>query len=184
MKKMNRYLTGSVLAIACAGIFLPPTCRAVDGASLEYGEGNKTKLARAGMQWKWAKKWWESNGTHIGGYWDLGLSRWHASRYKGVPGNTQDITVIGLTPVFRLQRDAGKGFYFEGGIGVNLLSELYNNNDRQLSTSFEFGDHIGAGYVFSNNLDLGLKAQHFSNGGIKNPNSGTNFVILRVSYAF
>ncbi|HJV84865.1 MAG TPA: acyloxyacyl hydrolase [Noviherbaspirillum sp.] len=180
-KKFNRE-TGSALALAWALILVPLSCHAVDGTSLEYGEGNKTKLVRAGAQWNWSHKWWESNGTHIGGYWDLSLARWHASRYKGIPGNTQNITVLGLTPVFRLQGNNGKGFYLEGGIGANLFSELYNNNDRRLSTSFQFGDHLGAGYVFSNNLDLGLKAQHFSNGGIKNPNSGVNFVILRVEY--
>jgi hypothetical protein len=38
--------------------------------------------------------------------------------------------------------------------------------------------------VFSNGLDVGLKLQHFSNGGIKKPNSGANFAVLRVAYPF
>jgi len=63
-----------------------------------------------------------------------------------------------------------------------LLSELYDNNDRKLSTAFQFGDHVGIGYVFQNNLDLGLKVQHFSNGSIKQPNQGINFGVVRVSY--
>jgi lipid A 3-O-deacylase len=35
-----------------------------------------------------------------------------------------------------------------------------------------------------NNLDLGLKLQHFSNGGIKDPNDGVNFAVVRISYPF
>ncbi|HJW56065.1 MAG TPA: acyloxyacyl hydrolase [Burkholderiaceae bacterium] len=163
---------------------IPITGHAVDSVSLEAGQGNKTVLTRLGIQWKTPHQWWKSNGTHVGLYWDLTLSRWHGTRYLNMPGSTQDITVLGITPVFRLQNDSAKGFYLEGGIGANLFSELYRNNDRRLSTAFEFGDHIGVGYVFSNNLDLTLKAQHFSNGGIKEPNSGVNFLVLRGSYPF
>lgn len=172
------------LAAGCALAVFPLSSHAIDSASLEYGDGNKTKLVRLGVQWKWNQRWWQSNGTHIGGYWDLSLARWHATNYRNIPGNTQNIAVLGLTPVFRLQSDSLTGFYLEGGIGANLLSEVYNSNHRQLSTSFQFGDQIGIGYVFPNNLDIALKAEHFSNGGIKEPNSGINFVMLRASYAF
>lgn len=157
---------------------------AVDSASIEFGTGNKTKLARVGMQWEWEKKWWQSNGSHIGGYWDLTLARWHGTQFKNIPGDTQNITDIGITPVFRFQRDDQKGPYLEAGIGAHYLSDLYNNNGRRLSTRFEFGDHLGVGYVFQNNLDLTLKFQHFSNGGIKQPNNGVNFAILGARYKF
>ena len=53
-----------------------------------------------------------------------------------------------------------------------------------MSTAFEFADHIGVGYVFNNNFDLGLRLQHYSNAGIKKPNSGENFVVLRGAYRF
>lgn len=169
-------------AIALAGM-APATSFAVDGVSVEFGTGNHTKVARVGAQWRWDQQWFKSNGTHIGGYWDLSLHQWRGTRYQGRNAN-QNITVIGITPVFRFQNDDLKGFYLEGGIGANLMSELYDNGGRQMSTAFEFGDHIGIGYVFRNNLDVGLRLQHFSNGSIKHPNDGVNFAFLRVAYPF
>lgn len=155
---------------------------AVDSASFEFAAGAQTKMARAGVQWKWDRQWVRSNGTHIGGYWDLSLAQWRGERFRNIPGNTQNIASIGITPVFRFQNDSLKGWYAEAGIGAHLLSKLYDNNDRQLSTRFQFGDHIGIGYVFPNDADIGLKIQHFSNGGIKQPNDGVDFAVIRVSY--
>ena len=140
-------------------------------------------MLRVGAQWKWGRTWWQSNGAHLGGYWDATLAQWRGNHYQNTDA-TQNITDIGLTPVFRFQSDTLKGWYGEAGIGAHLLSHLYDNNGRRLSTAFEFGDHIGVGYVFTNNLDLGVKYQHFSNGGIKEPNNGVNFTVVRVSYSF
>ena len=157
---------------------------AADSVSLEFGTGNKTKMARLGVQSKWAKRWWQGNGTHIGGYWDLTIAQWRGTVYQGKDGSTQNLTSFGITPVFRMENDSQLGFYAEAGIGAHYLTGHYNNNGRQLSTNFEFGDHLGFGYVFRNKLDLGLKLQHFSNGGIKHPNSGVNFAVVRLSYPF
>jgi lipid A 3-O-deacylase len=165
-----------------AGIL--PASFAVDSASLEFGTGNKTRMARVGVQWDWERQWWRSNGTHLGGYWDLTLAHWQSNRYRNQPGNTHTLAAIGITPVFRFQNDSRAGLYWEGGVGLYYLSDLYDNNGRQLSTNVEFGSHLGVGYVFRNNLDLGLKIQHFSNGGIKKPNGGVNFLIARASYRF
>ncbi len=64
------------------------------------------------------------------------------------------------------------------------VSELYNNDNNKLSTAFQFGDHLGAGYVFNNGWELGMKLQHFSNGGIKKPNSGVNFITVKLARPF
>lgn len=171
--------------LACFALMpLPLQGHAADSVSFEYGAGNKTGMLRLGVQWKMERKWWKSNGTHLGAYWDLTLAQWHATRFQDIPGKRRDIAVLGMTPVFRFQNDNLKGFYLEGGIGAHLLSDLYDNNGHTLSTSFQFGDHLGAGYVFPGGLDLALKIQHFSNGGIKRPNSGANFLILRSGYTF
>ncbi|SNT27055.1 Lipid A 3-O-deacylase (PagL) [Noviherbaspirillum humi] len=162
----------------------PVAASAVDSASLEFGTGNKTQMARLGVQWQWDKQWFKTNGMHLGGYWDLTLAQWRGNQFQGIRDNRQNITDIGITPVLRFQSDNRKGFYGELGIGAHYLSELYDNNGRRLSTRFEFGDHVGVGYVFSNNLDVALKFQHFSNGGIKSPNNGVNFGLIKVGYAF
>ncbi len=160
------------------------SANALDAASIEFGTADKTKMAQIGIQWNWSSQWWKSNGNHLGGYWDATFGQWRGEHFRNISGATQDIRVFGITPVFRLQNDNHKGFYIEGGIGAYLLSELYDNDDRKLSTRFQFGDHIGLGYVFGNNLDFGLKIQHFSNGGIKKPNSGVDFAVIRIRHQF
>lgn len=157
---------------------------AVDSTSFEMGTGDRTQMVRVGAQWNWGKEWWKSNGTHIGGYWDLTLSQWRANKFQNITGQRQYLTDIGITPVFRFQKDSRKGLYAEAGIGAHYLSKHYDNDGGQLSTKFEFGDHLGVGYVFNNNVDIGLKVQHFSNGGIKKPNSGVNFAVVGLKYQF
>jgi len=180
---IKRILTWHLMPFAALLLALHCNVYAVDSASIEFATGNKTQVARVGMQWKWESRWWQSNDTHLGGYWDLTLAQWRGTRFQN-SDQSQNITSIGITPVFRLQSDTLKGFYAEGSIGIHYLSDLYNNNGRQLSTRVEFGDALGIGYVFQNNVDLGLKIQHFSNGGIKEPNSGVNFAVIRFAYPF
>ena len=157
---------------------------AAHSASLEFGTGAKVKMLRLGVQSNWEKRWFASNGRHLGAYWDLSLAQWRGNAYRNVPGQHQNVYDIGLTPTFRYQADERKGWYAELGIGYHLLSELYNNDDNRLSTAFQFGDHLGAGYVFANGWEAGVKLQHFSNGGIKRPNSGVNFAIFKLSKPF
>jgi len=181
MKKKN-YLGRALFVFVL--VLIQSSAFAFDSASVEVGSGNKTHMTRLGLQWKWDNKWWQSNGTHIGGYWDLTVSQWRASRFRNIAGNSQNLIDVGFTPVFRWQSDNLKGWYAEAGIGAHYLSEIYDNNNRQFSTKFQFGDHLGVGYVFNNKIDIALRFQHFSNASIKQPNDGANFTVLRASYAF
>ncbi|WP_034348346.1 acyloxyacyl hydrolase [Noviherbaspirillum massiliense] len=174
-------LSATVCLLLCS-LHLP--AGAVDSASLEWGTGNKTRMARVGLQWNWNAEWLKTEHSRLTGYWDLTFSRWQGRRFRDVPGARQYITDVGITPVLRLEGASGRGLYGEVGVGAHWLSELYDNNDRQLSTRFEFGDHLGIGYAFQNGLDIALKYQHFSNGGIKNPNDGVNFAVVRIMYRF
>ena len=158
--------------------------RLLDSASFEYGGGNKVDMVRAAVQSDWDVRWLPSNGRHLSGYWDANLAYWRGDAYRGVKGEHQNIGSVGFTPVFRYQSDDKLGWYVEAGIGANLMSQTYNNGGDHLSTAFQFGDHLGIGYVMRNKWELGLKYQHFSNGGIKSPNSGVEFVVLKVSYRF
>jgi lipid A 3-O-deacylase len=173
-----------LLAVGCilAGWQIPSM--AVDSASLEFATGNKSTITRIGLQWDWANQWFKSNNTYLGGYWDLTGALIRQNRYRNLVDNTKDIGDIGITPVFRYQRNDKLGLYAEAGIGAHIFSSLYDNNGRRLSTAFQFGDHLGLGYVFSNKFDIGLKVQHFSNGSIKQPNSGANFAVVKVAYRF
>ncbi|SFV06231.1 Lipid A 3-O-deacylase (PagL) [Pseudoduganella namucuonensis] len=150
----------------------------------EFASGSKIRMARAGATADWNKQWFQSNGTSLSGYWDASVGAWRGTQARNIPGAHQNIVDIGFTPVFRFQSDSKKGFYAEAGIGLHLLSKTYNNNDDRLSTAFQFGDHIGVGYVFNNNWEVALKMQHYSNGGIKKPNSGVDYGVVKVAYRF
>jgi lipid A 3-O-deacylase len=152
--------------------------------SIEVGGGPKVQKVRVGVQWDWEKRWFQSNGRHLGAFNDLNIAQWRGNAYRNVPGVHQNLTVIGFTPTFRYQRDDKKGWFGEIGIGYHLFSELYNNDDNRLSTAFQFGDHFGGGYAFDNGWEATFKVQHYSNASIKRPNSGANFLVLKVARPF
>lgn len=141
-------------------------------------------MLRFAVQSDWSRRWFQSNGTHLSGYWDASLALWRANAYQDHQGWHQNIVNLGMTPVFRFQADDMKGWYLEGGIGANLLSKRYDNDGSELSTHFQFGDHVGVGYVFDKQWEVGMKYQHFSNGGYKRPNGGVNFLIVKASRRF
>ncbi len=156
----------------------------IDRGSLEFGGGARVQMLRVAVQTDWERRWFASNGRHLGGYFDTSLAQWRGTAYLNVAGQRQHITNIGFTPVFRYRADKLKGWYLEGGIGINLLTEPYDNDETYLSTRYQFGDHIGVGYVFDNQWEVAAKIQHFSNGGFKKPNSGVNFLLVKLARPF
>jgi len=178
-----KHLTLSTLAATVLLVAAHLPAHAIDGATLEFGSGNKTQFIRGSLQWNFQRALYESDRLAVKGYWDLSLAQWRGNRFRDQPGEHQNLTEIGITPMFRFQQPGGK-FYAEAGIGAHVLSELYDNNSRRLSTALEFGSQLGIGYHLSPRADVGLSIQHYSNGGIKHPNSGVNFVSMKVSYYF
>jgi hypothetical protein len=175
----NRAVTGLFIAcfipaLPCAA--LEPSDFASDGVSFEVGHGKGTDMWRIGVNRKWEKRWLESGNWHLGGYWDLQYGEW-----SGQEKNT--IHDLGFTPVFRFQQNEPSRFspYVEGAIGFHLIQPVRLDEGRGFSTAFQFGDHVGAGVRFGerHKFDLGLRLQHVSNGGIKEPNNGINFGQLR-----
>jgi len=158
----------------------------VDTAYGEYASASKIRMVRVGatQDFKPEWSWFNSNGTHLAGYWDASIGFWEGRQYNNVPGAKQRIVDVGFTPVFRFEKTSKKGFYIEGGIGAHLMSKTYNNNDDRLSTAFQFGDHVGVGYVFDNKWEVAAKLQHYSNGGIKKPNSGVDYFVVKASYRY
>jgi opacity protein-like surface antigen len=156
----------------------------IDSVYGEYAAGQQVRMGRIGATSDWNKQWFQSNGNSLSGYWDASFGAWQGRKARNIPGAHQNLVDIGLTPVFRYQADNKKGWYVEGGIGIHVLSKLYDNNDDKLATAFQFGDHIGVGYVFDNKWEIAAKIQHFSNGGIKEPNSGVNYAVLKAAYHF
>jgi hypothetical protein len=156
---------------------------ALDGIALEAGTGDSTDMGRVAVQWDWKSRWFQGREWHLGGYWDLGAGHW---RWSGAaPGQNEDITEIGLTPVLRFQPNDLRGPYVEAGIGFHLLSRT-SIGSKRFSTMFQFGDHVGIGYRFGAKgaFDVGYRFQHLSNASIKKPNNGINFHQIRLQYHF
>ena len=151
---------------------LPGSALALDSIALEGGRGTgRTNLLRLGLQWQGHDKWLEHSSWHIAHYMELAFGGWN---------NGHDTVYdLGVTPVFRFQRASGG--YLEAAIGFHAVSRLEFEDNRETSTKFQFGDHIGAGLVHGR-YDFGLRLQHLSNGGIRNPNPGINFILFRVQY--
>jgi lipid A 3-O-deacylase len=186
MKKI-KMLGRCLLAGFFTGVCLSLPVGAVDGISFEFGKGdgdaNGVDMGRVGLQWDWSKQWLKSDNWHLGGYWDLSLGYW---RHNGVlPGQNDNITEIGLTPVMRYQQNDLKGLYFEAAVGAHLLSKTSLGSQR-FSTALQFGSHLGAGYRFGDKgaFDLSYRYQHLSNARIKSPNDGINFNQVRLQYHF
>jgi len=146
---------------------------AVDGVSAELGRGSHdVDVWRLGMQWEQRPRWLDESNVHLS--WELSLGGWNA--------RDANIYDLGLTPVFRYARGV-PGAFAEGAIGFHLLSDSRVSTDFDVTTRFQFGDHVGVGYDFGA-YDLSLRLQHLSNGGIRNPNPGVNFLVVRVQYHF
>ena len=173
-------LLTSVFSAHAAG----PAGELFDSAAVEAGGGEHLQVLRLSAQRDWNQNWLPTHGYHLSGYWDANVAFWRANRWLDERDNTKNLAVIGLTPVFRFESDDKRGLYGEAGIGVALFSSVYRNTHRQLSTAFEFADHVGVGYVFDNKWDLGVRLQHYSNGGIKHPNGGVNLAVVKLAYHY
>ncbi|MDA8417205.1 MAG: acyloxyacyl hydrolase [Betaproteobacteria bacterium] len=134
----------------------------------------------------WDQHWFQQDGWALGGYWDVSVGQWipHAQT-----GGNHEINDYGITPVFRYAPIEGNGDFIpflEAGIGAHYLDRPDVYSGRDMTTHFQFGDHIGAGMTLGpqHDWDVMMRFQHLSNGGMQNPNPGINFVQLRVSHWF
>lgn len=179
---MSKSLRAAAMA---AGLAAAWPAQALDGLGVDLGSGDESAtLASLSLRWNWERKWFAGGDWYLGGYWELDAGHW--SGRAGTTGN-RNVSEIGLTPVFRLQpqRQEGVTPWIEAAIGFHLLSE-HRIGDKNLATGFQFGDHVGAGLSFGAKraFEIGYRFQHFSNGGIKHPNPGINFHMIRVQSRF
>jgi len=182
---MNKTWIGAGGLLACVA---SGSAIGVDGVSIQGGvgtgssEGSDTRMVRAGLQWDWKQRWFQGKEWHVGGFWDVGVGYWERD---ATPGQNGDLYEIGVTPVFRLQKNQLEGPYVEAGVGAHLLSQT-SLGDKRYSTSFQFGSHLGIGYRFGARqaFDVSYSYQHLSNADIKKPNDGMDFHEIRLQYHF
>ena len=173
-----------LMAAACVLFGISFTCQAQDSYSIEAGDGNMATLLQLALRKPWDSDFPILNEHHIQTFYTISVAEIVERKYQDVSGLQHTLTDIGFTPVLRWQVTAPHGLYAELGIGINYMNEKYHNNGRNMSSDFQFGDHIGIGYVFDSNLDLNLNFQHFSDAGIRMPNPAVNFVNIRLGWRF
>jgi lipid A 3-O-deacylase PagL len=143
------------------------------GASLDCDPGRFRQMdAFAGWNLPWR---WNS-------YCDLSL----LPRLETSAGVLDGGSVAGFVgtagPVLEL-RKGNLPLSIEGGASPTLLSR-YRFDSRDLGGRFQFTDHIGLNWNFSEHFDLGVRFQHMSNAGIYRRNPGLNLEMLSFAYTF
>ncbi len=174
-------LLALLLVLAAAG-----PAFAVDGLQLEYGDGDDgIERYGAALQWQWSRKWFADGQWYLGGYWEVSGSYW-----DGGAGHTgsDSLGEFGFTPVLRLQTHSPAGAvspFLEAGIGGHVLTGTKLEN-KDFSTEWQFGSHIGAGLRFGarGRFELLYRFQHLSNAGLGDSNPGVNFHVLRLGWHF
>ncbi len=175
----------ATLLLACAGA-AHADATATTGIYAQYsrsGSDSKTNGYTIGVTKPidWQRPLW---GGQLGMYWDLYATKLDSDGFRGQDNHTW---LFGLKPVFRLRFDEGRSPWFaEAGIGLSYTDVLYRSNAKAFSTRFNFGDHVGLGYTFGaqREHEVTLRFEHYSNGSIKKPNPGENYVQLRYAHAF
>jgi len=161
-----------------------PSSFAPDAFYVQAGGAKGTQSLAVGLSWDWDARWTLGPGE-LRPYIEATLSQW---RYDApTPGDKDHLTQLAMTPVLRWRANGGASPWFvEAGVGLSFTSSLYHSSDKQFSTSFNFGSHLGVGRNFGarQEHELVLRVEHFSNAGIKHPNPGENFAQLRYTYRF
>lgn len=164
----------AVAALALAGAGTAQAAQ-VSGAVGVTSQGDMTY--RIGMSFDWDKKWLQSDIGCVSGYWDAGYTYWEGGDASGAHS-------LSFSPVFTYEFS---GFtytpYIEAGIGLAAFSKT-DVGDQRLGSSFNFEDRIGLGLKLPGEQKVGLRAIHYSNAGIKQPNDGIESYSLFYSKGF
>ncbi len=101
-------------------------------------------------------------------FWEYGTPRQHDTNF-----------ILALSPVIQKTFcHCGNGRVFgEFGIGISVLDDT-RFAGKDVSTHYQFEDRLGIGYQFDGEEQyrLVLRYFHYSNGGVKKPNPGLDFI--------
>lgn len=152
--------------------------------ALTAATGEKASVSKFGLiaGWTRAEPLWQGQRWRLALRHEFELAAWR------VP-HARNLLEAGYSPVLRLERplaSAHSALFFEGSIGVRVLSHTHIGPSREMSTAFQFSDMLGLGWQWGadGRSTVGLRLQHLSNGGIKKPNSGMNFAQIYYRYRF
>lgn len=114
--------------------------------------------------------------SRINGYFEFGIT--HLLR-------VQTITGLNASAVVRLPLRIILPMFIDLGFGVNNFSRDQFVG-RDLGSKLLFEERVGIGVLLgrSQNLELGYRLMHFSNGYLANSNHGLNLHLLALGYWF
>lgn len=151
--------------------------------ALRIGIGYQGRYMRTELAYETPTLWQTSLFAHpMDIKLEASFAYWHTNHSHDLWVNSRsNIWQIGITPMFRWW--ITPQWYAEAGVGATMVSHTRFAN-RELSTQFQFGDHIGIVRTFGDDLRIGLRLSHFSNASIKRPNNGLNLIQLTMTYSF
>ncbi|MCC2594973.1 acyloxyacyl hydrolase [Pusillimonas sp. MFBS29] len=172
---------GAVTAVLVA-MFFTANAGAADPAfgGISVRAGYSDNYNRAELAWEspslWTYRFSEGYGR-LDLVAELGAAYWMANGSR----SRSSVWQFSATPLLRWTWS--ERYYLEAGVGATVFSHT-TFADKQLSTAFQFGDHIGIGAHLSDSSRLGLRFSHYSNAGIKRPNPGLNILQLMYTHRY
>ncbi|PTS86671.1 acyloxyacyl hydrolase [Pseudomonas sp. HMWF032] len=150
--------------------------QAMDVSAAVGQTGDSTMTYRLGTQFDFNQSWFASDVGRLTGYWDAAYTYWDGDE-------TSSNHSLSLSPVFVYEFAGGRFIpYLEAGIGIAAFSST-ELEDNDLGSSFQFEDRIGFGVRFAGQ-EVGVRALHYSNAGLKQPNDGVETYSLHYRMSF
>lgn len=167
---------------ACALLCLVGNVEAIDAVSLTAGRAPGVSSLRGALIWapphgEFLPHWLDWTGADP--RFELGVSVWHGRAGGDAQGT---LLGVGAIPILRwsFAGSAASRPFIDFGVGPRLWTGTSIGSGHRFGTAFEFGSILGAG-LRRGNYDIFVRVEHTSNGGIKQPNPGINFVQFGVS---
>ncbi|MBU3059554.1 acyloxyacyl hydrolase [Pseudomonas indica] len=166
----------SLTAAAAMSLGALASAQAADVTFAVGQSSESTMVYRLGAQFDFERSWFQSDVGRLTGYWDAAYTYWDGDEASSNHS-------LSFSPVF-VYEFAGETVkpYIEAGIGVAAF-ENTEFEDRDLGSSFQFEDRLGVGLRFSGQ-EIGLRAMHYSNAGLKQPNDGVEAYTLHYRISF
>lgn len=162
-------VTGALLA--------PVTVQAIDGLAIGYGEGNsEVESWRLAVVKDLHSDWLHNWSPHLDAYVDASINHWQYG------DDNQQVYAISPVLTWSWNRAGSWQPFVEIGIGAAYVSDTQVEH-RDLTTHFQFEDRLGVG-VRRADYEFSLRAIHYSNGGIKSPNSGLSLLQANLTWRF
>lgn len=170
---MNKLL--SLAALAALSMGSVAAAQAADVTVAVGQSGESTMVYRLGTQFDFGTLRQYGSGR-LTGYWDAGYTYWQGD-------DSSSNHSLSFSPVF-VYEFAGDTLkpYVEAGIGLAAFSST-ELEDNDLGSSFQFEDRLGFGLRFAGQ-EVGLRAAHYSNAGLKQPNDGAEAYTLHYRLSF